>query len=173
MRIPITIFTFRFVMFICCILCFSSVHAQQKKDLVYRHGGFGLLNKKYFLNDVKITKNNVAKLLEKENEEAYMVFKAARSEAAIAIIIALPSSTLLAVGSGSYLFSGWGDTKEQPGLLIAGVAGTTGAIILAIVANNKFKMAADIYSHTNASTWKTHLNFGLTRSGRVGLTASF
>ncbi len=44
-----------------------SANAQKKLFLEYRNKGFGLLNKSYFLNDSKITKDSVAKIFEREN----------------------------------------------------------------------------------------------------------
>jgi hypothetical protein len=166
-----TIPALRFIILICCILFFSPVKAQQKNNLVYRHSGFGLLNKKYFLNDVKISKRNVGQLLEKENNEAYKVFKSARAQSITGTLLTLPAGVLFIVGVGSYAFAGWRDVTENPALLIAGIVGMSGALVLIINANGKFKRAADIYNHSNSSTGKMQLNFGLTRSG-VGLTLS-
>jgi hypothetical protein len=172
MRTKSAISAYSFAMLVCCILCFSSVKAQQKNGLDYRHSGFGLLNKKYFLDDVKMSKRSVGELLERENKEAYKVFKSARTNAITGTLLSIPSATLLMIGAGSYIFSGWGNVTEESGLLIAGIAGTTAAFILVISANRKFKKAADIYNHANSSTGKIHLSFGLTRSGGVGLTVS-
>jgi len=52
-----------------------STNAQKKLFLEYRNKGFGLLNKSYFLNDSKITKDSVAKIFERENLESYSMLK--------------------------------------------------------------------------------------------------
>lgn len=168
-----TTLAYRFVILICCIVFFSPVKAQQKKELVYRHSGFGLFHKRYFLNDVKIGKHDVGQLLKRENNEAYKVFKSARVNSLIGTLISLPAGVFLIVGGGSYIFAGWRDVTKEPGLLIAGTVGMAGSLTLVIVAEGKFKRSASIYNNANSSISKTSLNFGLTRSGGIGLSLSF
>ena len=172
MRIKATLSAYSFVMLVCCTIFSSSVNAQQKKELEYKHGGFGLCNNKYFLDDVKISKSKVAELLERENKEAYQVFKSARATTTAGYLALLPAEVLLTVGLGSYVLDGWNNVTKKPGLLIAGVVGTTGAVVLLIIGNSKFKKAANIYNNANSSTGKMHLNFGPTQSGGAGLIVS-
>jgi hypothetical protein len=165
-----TLSAYTTVILVFCILSFSSAKAQ-KNDLEYRHGGFGLFHKRYYLNDKKISMRDVGRLLENENKEAYKVFRSAKTTTLTGVLIAIPAGVVLVIGAESYIFAGWGDVEKHPGLLIAGAAGITGVFVLVIIANNKFKKAANIYNNTS-STGKMHLNFGPTSSGGVGLTLS-
>ena len=114
----------------------------------------------------------MGELLEKENKEAYKVFKSAKTTSVAGAVIAGLSGVLLIVGIGQLAASDLGDADEKSGLLIAGLVGVTGGVILAIVANSKFKKAAGIYNQSNSSTGKLNLNFGLTprRSGVDAVT---
>jgi hypothetical protein len=156
-------------MLLCCTLCLSAI-AQQKNRLEFRHAGLGVLNKKYFLNDVKTSNNDVGQLLEKENKEAYDMFKSARASNLIGAVIYIPSSGFFIYGLFSLFLTDFDRGSEW---MLGGLAGMTGGVILRISANRKFKKAADIYNQANPSTAKTQLSVGLTRSGRVGLTVSF
>ena len=124
-----------------CMVCLSSAKAQEKYYLEYRNKGFGLLNKSYFLNDSKITKDSVAKLLERDNKSACYMFTKGRKNLTGAILIVIPSMVLLTAEVLRPFNNG---ANPGSGLIIAASAGVVGSIVLAFIADGQFEKAATI-----------------------------
>ena len=162
-----------FVMLFYCLACYSPLMAQQKNRLEFKHSSFGLLNKKYFLDDKKISKSKVAELLQKENQEAYAVFKGGRTLYTVSIILYASSCAVFIYGFFDLLSNH--DDLSNNGLttMLIGLGGLVPSTIVGLIANGKFKKAAVIYSSGTSSTGRINLNFGITRSHGVGLTLSF
>src|SRR5262245_53488048 len=120
MKAPISTSVYALAMLLYSLSCSSPVMAQQKNNLVYRHSGFGLLNKKYFLNDEKISKGKVAALLEKEDPEAYKVFNTGRILSITGTVLCFPAACFFIYGMFAYVLSGF---EDNGGTFIAGVVG--------------------------------------------------
>ena len=165
------------IILVCCLVFFSPAAAQQKNVIEFKkpHPHALISMKRYYLNDEKISNRKIGELMERENKEAYKVFKDARTLGTIATLVAIPSTILFFEETISFAKAAIDDTflSKSGTLWLISVGGMICGGILHIVAHSKFKRAIKIYNSGITSTGKIQLKFGITSSGGVGLIASF
>lgn len=172
-KAPLTFKTF--VSIVLCLVIFSSAGAQQKNVLEYKKGSSLFSMKRYYLNGEKMSNKKIGELLEKENKEAYKVFRGAMTLKTVGLLVSITSAILFIEESMRLLGALINNTfdSKSKALWVISVGGIICGSILGIASHSEFKRAITLYNNGVASTGKIQVNFGVTPSGGIGFTASF
>lgn len=148
----------------------TSIVVQEKPRKLKFKSGSG----RYYLGDERISKDELKKLLQKDNE-SYQLWKKGRRHLTYSKIMLLSG----AIGLGAYFGSEIGKSNAEketgvksnetsPALLIAGTGLTTGGILYLISSSKKRKQAVRTYNKS------TKISYGLKiNNNGIGIALSF
>lgn len=126
------------------------------------------LELRFFQNDKRLKMKDMVGVM-KQNNEAYMLMKKAKSHKTISTILSIPSAAFFGYYSGQALFGG---DANVPVLLFSGGVFFT-SMGYSISYSTKAKKAVKIYnSELTYCPQEMQFNFGLTSNG-IGLSINF
>lgn len=145
------------------ILCFSLINITfgQINELTYKNG--------VCKNSQKLSPHEV-RAIYANDAEALRVYNNGRSLGIAGYVVGIPCAFVFGWDLGARLAGGDGNVA----MLSVGIAGTVLGITMGLIADSNIKKSVNIYnSNLKGKTAVCKIDFGVTRSGNIGMTINF